>query len=311
MRLRRLKIKDAPLMLEWMRDESVTYFLASNFKDKTLKNCQDFIRSSWKDRSNIHLAIVSNDDEYMGTVSLKRIDCSKKRAEFAITIRKIAMGRGFSWFGMNEIIKKGFSEFGLDSIYWCVSKDNVRACKFYDKHMFNEMLDIEQSIQSNYQTTPNLKWYIVKKEEMETHLVQQSNLIKLFKIKTIGTENAGQLSFIEGSHDIPFDIKRVYYISNVDEGVKRGFHAHKNLKQLLFCPYGKIGLLLDDGHSKEEIILDSPSLGLLIEQPLWREMTWIENNSVLCVLASDYYIENDYIRDYSSFLEYIKNINLK
>ena len=130
------------------------------------------------------------------------------------------------------------------------------------------------------------------------------NIAKII-VKTIKATNMGQLSFFEGNKDIPFDIKRIYYITNVPKGVERGGHAHKHLKQFIFCPFGKIKLSFDDGCKKEEIILDDPSIGVLIVKPLWREMLWLEPNSVLCVAASDYYSEDDYLRDYSSFLEYV------
>lgn len=125
-------------------------------------------------------------------------------------------------------------------------------------------------------------------------------------IKTINQEGIGGLSFFEAEKDIPFPIKRIYYITDVPMGIKRGFHAHKELKQLLFCPYGKICITLDDGINREDIILDAPSKGIVIESPLWREMLWLEENSVLCVAASDYYSEQDYIRDYDEFIEFQK-----
>lgn len=124
-------------------------------------------------------------------------------------------------------------------------------------------------------------------------------------IKTKNTDNIGSLSFFESYYDIPFEIKRIYYISNVKTGVKRGAHAHKALKQFMFCPYGSITITLDDGYSKENVTLDTPSRGLLVSPCLWRDMIWNTDNSVLCVAASDYYDESDYIRDYEEFLNYI------
>ena len=128
---------------------------------------------------------------------------------------------------------------------------------------------------------------------------------RIIRIRTVPTDDAGQLSFFEGGHDIDFEIRRVYYISKVPEGVRRGFHAHKELKQLLFCPYGEIQLILDDGSVREEITLNDPSVGVLIEKPTWREMLWLKPDSVLCVAASDYYEVEDYIRDYDEFREYV------
>ena len=130
---------------------------------------------------------------------------------------------------------------------------------------------------------------------------------RIIQIKTFsqGTFADGELSFFEGNRDIPFEIKRVYYIQGVSRGMKRGMHAHKALQQLIFCPYGVVKIVLDDGYKKEEVLLDDPSKGLVLEPGLWRDMYWEKDNSVLCVAASDYYYPDDYIRDYDEFLTYV------
>lgn len=302
MKLRLLEEKDSKLMYEWMHDESVTNKLRGNFSSKTLDDCLMFIRESKVDKNNIHLAIVNDEDEYMGTVSLKHIDETQRYAEFAITIRSKAMGHGYSWYGMDQILKYGLLQKGLDNIYWCVSKENIRAVKFYDKHGYEECINVPLELITSYKDINNLKWYFINK----SHLIQMANKkynnCDLINIKTNGKSGSGMLSFFESKKDIPFDVKRIYYISNVKDGVKRGFHAHKKLGQLLFCPYGEILMILDDGRTKEEILLDSPSKGIVIyDKIIWREMIWIKTNSVLCVAASDYYDESDYIRDYNEF----------
>ena len=139
MNIRKLQLKDAPLMLEWMHDKSVVENMRENFSDKTLEDCRKFILKSWKDKENLHLAIVDDKDIYMGTVSLKHIDADKKQAEFAIAIRSCAMGSGISQYAMAEIIRKGFSEMELEKIYWCVSKNNTRAIRFYEKNGYKKM----------------------------------------------------------------------------------------------------------------------------------------------------------------------------
>lgn len=151
MKLRDLVLKDAPLMLEWMHDESVVGKLKGNFIEKTLADAESFILESANKVENIHLAIVSDEDEYMGTVSLKNVKDGS--AEFAITVRKSSMGRGYSWYGMEEIIKLAFEEYGLESVYWCVSRENERAVRFYDKHNFHEAFDIPEEV---------VKWSYVK-----------------------------------------------------------------------------------------------------------------------------------------------------
>ena len=137
MLLRKLKTEDAPFMLEWMHDESVVEILQTNFASKTLAGCELFIQDSQVDSANLHMAIVDENDEYMGTVSLKNI--ADGSAEFAITIRKTVMGTGISRLAMKKIIEVGLEEKGLDSIYWCVSPENKRAVRFYDKNGYHRV----------------------------------------------------------------------------------------------------------------------------------------------------------------------------
>ena len=302
MYLRKLEMKDAPLMLSWMHDKSVVDWMQGNFSSKTIEDCCAFIQSSISD-TDIHLAIASDQDEYMGTVSLKHIEDGS--AEFAIAVRAEAMGCGYAWFGMKAILEKAFDELGLESVYWCVSRDNKRAVRFYDKHDFHEIKDIPPKAAERYKGLDGLKWYSMLKGDV---FVQKESVAgcKVIRIKTISTVGSGELSFFEADRDISFEIKRVYYISKVPEGVRRGFHAHKELKQILFCPYGKIQLILENKNGREEIELSDPSIGVLIEEATWREMLWLQKDSVLCVAASDYYKEDDYIRDYGEFINAIR-----
>lgn len=114
----------------------------------------------------------------------------------------------------------------------------------------------------------------------------------------------GELVAIEGMKDLPFEIKRTYYIFDTVKGVRRGYHAHKKLKQLLICVSGKCKIFLDDGEETEVVVLDSPKKGLYIENDIWREMYDFSKDAVLLVLASEHYDESDYIRDYREFLDY-------
>ena len=127
---------------------------------------------------------------------------------------------------------------------------------------------------------------------------------KIFTFQVRPTEDFGSLAFFEGTRDIPFEIKRIYYIFNVPEKAQRGGHAHRSLTQVLFCPYGSIEIILDDSVNKESIMLDDPSKALLVNPGLWRDMIWHKDNSVLCVAASEFYDEKDYIRDYEEFIRF-------
>lgn len=309
MKLRKLEIKDAPLMLEWMHDEDVVHYLHADFQSKTLEDAESFIRNSWNDTDNLNLAVVSDSDEYFGTVSLKNIDYVNSNAEFAITVRKEAMGHGYSWYGMESIISRAFDELKLKSVYWCVSKVNDRAIHFYNKHKFRLVTDIAEDIKNKYDNADMLNWYCVFASDNFKRLKTVSDC-KVINIKTIATEDSGGLSVFEANKDIDFQIKRLYYITKVPEGIRRGYHAHKKLKQLLFCPYGSIQLTLDNGVKREEITLDDSSVGVIIDKPVWREMLWLQKDSVLCVAASEYYDVEDYIRDYGDFKKYVSDSDI-
>ena len=118
-------------------------------------------------------------------------------------------------------------------------------------------------------------------------------------------DSRGTLISLEQYKNIPFEIKRVYFMFDTKEGVRRGFHAHKSLQQVLICTSGECKILLDDGKEKEIIVLDSPNKGLYIEADMWREMYDFTEDAVLMVVASELYDEADYIRDYEAFLSYI------
>ena len=119
-------------------------------------------------------------------------------------------------------------------------------------------------------------------------------------------DHRGQLVALEEFKDIPFDIKRVYYMYDTVPGVARGFHAHRNLEQILSCVHGSCKILLDDGTEKAVVPLDKPNEGLYIANNMWREMFDFSPDAVLMVLASQLYDESDYIRNYDDFLAFVK-----
>mgnify|MGYP001310219901 FL=1 len=129
---------------------------------------------------------------------------------------------------------------------------------------------------------------------------------KLVNFKTLGDER-GSLIAIEKGNNSPFEIKRIYYIFDTKDGVERGFHAHINLKQIAIALKGSCTFIIDDGNRREEIKLNNPNQGLFIEGLIWREMKDFSPDCVLAVLASEYYDESDYIRNYNDFLKEVKN----
>ena len=122
-------------------------------------------------------------------------------------------------------------------------------------------------------------------------------------------DERGQLVALEEGIDIPFSIKRVYYMYDTVKGMVRGKHAHKSLEQILVCIHGSCKILLDDGREKKVIPLEKPYEGLYVPNNMWREMYDFSEDAVLMVLASDFYKENDYIRDYDQFVSYINICN--
>lgn len=124
--------------------------------------------------------------------------------------------------------------------------------------------------------------------------------IKLIQFQS-HSDDRGSLVSLEQNKNIPFDIKRVYYLFDTKNKTRRGFHAHKKLKQVAVVLKGSCRFLLDDGKEKIEHLLDNPAQGLLIESFVWREMFDFSEDCVLMVIADSVYDEYDYIRDYDIF----------
>ena len=127
-----------------------------------------------------------------------------------------------------------------------------------------------------------------------------STLIKWYNFGEKGDER-GLLSVIEARKDIPFSVDRIYYIYQTKEGVSRGFHAHKKLRQVLLAISGSCDVKLDDGKNIETVTLSSKQKGLAVEPLIWHEMSNFSPDCVLLCLASEHYDESDYIRDYTTF----------
>lgn len=128
-------------------------------------------------------------------------------------------------------------------------------------------------------------------------------LIELPKIN----DPRGNLTYIEGNKQIPFNIERVYYLYDVPGGSERGGHAHKELHQLIVAMSGSFDIVLDDGKEKRRIHLNRPYVGLYVCPMIWRELDNFSSGSVCMVLASNCYDESDYYRDYGKFLEKANN----
>ncbi|MDW3642649.1 FdtA/QdtA family cupin domain-containing protein [Vibrio sp. 1291-1] len=132
--------------------------------------------------------------------------------------------------------------------------------------------------------------------------------IPLISFQKMGDER-GSLISLEQHKNIPFDIKRIYYIFDTQSGLARGFHAHYDLEQVAICMKGCVTFLIDDGTTKETVTRSSPDVGLHIKGLKWREMHDFSEDCVLMVVASELYDEADYIRDYDTFLKEVAHAN--
>jgi hypothetical protein len=135
----------------------------------------------------------------------------------------------------------------------------------------------------------------------ESIIVRNSGYIEL---RLLRDDRDGNLVVLEGIRDVPFEVKRLYYITNLENSVSiRGKHAHRNLEQVIFCIQGSFTLGLDDGNIQQKILMNKVNVGVRLGKMLWHTMEDFSSGCVLLVVASDYYNESDYIRDYEEFLQ--------
>ena len=136
-----------------------------------------------------------------------------------------------------------------------------------------------------------------------TTMKKNKRIIELQKIE----DPRGNLTVTEGLKDVPFEIRRVYWVYDVPSGQYRGRHAHKKCLEMLVAMSGSFHVTLDDGHTRETILLNHPYQGLLIETGIWRTLDDFSSGAVCMVLASEPFEEEDYIREYDDFLEYVED----
>lgn len=139
---------------------------------------------------------------------------------------------------------------------------------------------------------------------MERFSVDDCVLVELDKHHS---DRKGNLTVVENGKDLPFDVKRVYYLYDVPGGESRGSHAHRNLNQLIIAASGSFTVTLSDGVKKKSFFLNRPYKSLLVRPGMWRDLDDFSSGAVCMVLASDVYKAEDYIRDYNEFLEFRKN----
>lgn len=137
---------------------------------------------------------------------------------------------------------------------------------------------------------------------MKSSTVDDCKVIQLSKIQN----RAGNITIIENNLDIPFEVKRIYYLYDIPSNESRGAHAHRELYQLVISASGSFNINLNDGTNEKTFFLNRPDIGLLIPPGIWRDLGEFSSGSVCLVLASEFYTEYDYIREYHDFLNFKK-----
>jgi oxalate decarboxylase/phosphoglucose isomerase-like protein (cupin superfamily) len=138
---------------------------------------------------------------------------------------------------------------------------------------------------------------------MKNSSVYDCHVLPLTKIHNL----SGNTTIVEGKRNVPFDLRRIYYLYDIPGGESRGGHAHKELQQLIVAASGSFEVLLDDGENKKIVRLDRPNFGLLIIPGIWRELIEFSSGAICIVMASHKYNESDYMRNYKTFIDFKKS----
>ena len=182
----------------------------------------------------------------------------------------------------------------------------IAASTSYDPSDAIRSMDEYRSWTPNEEKS-NLKSEIINhKYAVAKHSVYDCGIIELDRHHS---QRKGDISVIENRKEVPFNVKRIYYLYDVPGGADRGGHAHKDLYQLIVAASGSFAVTLDDGSDKRTFTLNRPYQGLLIKPGIWRTLTDFSSGSVCMVLASEKYDASDYIRNYDEFLKYKVRIN--
>jgi dTDP-4-dehydrorhamnose 3,5-epimerase-like enzyme len=179
----------------------------------------------------------------------------------------------------------------------------IAASTFYDPSdaiRYMDKLRAWTPIEKDNNDTP----YTIHHTPAAKHSVQDCGIIELDRHHS---QRKGDISVVENGKEVPFDVKRIYYLYDVPGGADRGGHAHKELCQLIIAASGSFTVTLDDGNVKRTFMLNRPYQGLLIKPGIWRDLRDFSSGSVCMVLASEKYSESDYIREYNEFLKYRAN----
>lgn len=181
----------------------------------------------------------------------------------------------------------------------------IAASTFYDPN--DAVRDIKELITNDASAMPNEPLRSMSRDkslnEVKKYKVEDCKIVELDRHHS---QRKGDISVVENGKEVPFDVKRIYYLYDVPGGADRGGHAHKELYQLIIAASGSFTVTLDDGTNKKAFTLNRPYQGLLVKPGIWRTLSDFSGGSICVVLASESYNPDDYIREYSDFEEYRK-----
>ena len=310
--LRQLHEKDAPFMLEWMKDKEVARNFRFEAGNATMQSVCGFIEASQNMETNANFAITeANSDEYLGTVSLKNIDKQAKSAEYAIVLRKKAQGKQCGAAATAKILEYAYYTLELERVYLNVLSTNEKAIRFYEAFGFVYEGEFVNHV-FVHGAMHSLKWFRLMKAEYESacsvlgiNKLQKRNTIediKIFTFPELG-DDRGEMVVIEGRQHVPFAIKRIFYMYGSDPNVVRGQHANKLSAFCFINVKGTSKVKAIDCNGNEKVfVLDSPNTGVYLPAMIWKEMYDFSADSVLLVLSDAHYDANEYMRDMDEFL---------
>ena len=295
--LRNLHIKDASLMLEWMHDKRVNQKFAKDFTAFQIEDVLEFIRKN-ETKFEKHYAIVNENDEYLGTASLQKISRKDLNAELSIVFRYEYFQPEMLKTIIFELISIAFNILKLNRLYLNILEDDFKSIQVYEELGFMKEGTFvgQRFIGGKYQ---NISWYAMSNPQLNVN--NQIEPHQILRFKEMG-DNRGHLVVIEGCIDVPFEIKRIFYIYGSNSSVIRGQHANRKTEFVLINIAGTSKIKVDNGISTEIVELDRPHMGIYLPKMLWKEMFDFTPDSVLLVLASEHYDGSEYIRDYDQFI---------
>jgi diamine N-acetyltransferase len=304
-KLRPLQLKDIPHILEWMNDSALNQFFQQDFTKMTTEKETTYITQSWHDQNNQHFAITNKTDEYLGTISLKNINLQHRNAEYAIALRQKAIGTGVAQEATIKLLTLAFTKLKLHKVYLNVLSDNLRACRFYEKIGFIFEGETKAQIYLN-DKFHDLTWYGLTKDQWQK--TTPFPPFKRLSFSQLGDER-GHLVVAEVGQQIPFAIRRVFYIYGSDKNVIRGQHANRHSQFVLINIQGQSKVKIDTGVGESTVVkLTHSHQGVYLNKMVWKEMYDFSPDSILLCLASENYQPEEYIRDYQQFL---KTVNSK